>query len=592
MALFIAAGGSTNGLRALMSRAVWAKKPHEVLELYERYLSALRDKAVLLETEAEPSHSSQDSSPSSPSTPSPIRDEILLCAITAYAQMDAFNDVLTMYLRVGTRIAPSTLEDFLRLLPPNLQPKLEEYVRRLETASLLSRPEALSKHLVNLTRDNAAMALERLYSHTIAGTRNPDPWLAVEDTELSGTRIIRLPHYFWPSFLKSFLSLRRTDLAARLWDDMLRLGVVPQLVTWNALLDGYARNREVDSVLSTWDLMANQGVKPDALSFRALIHALYQAGMYQEAEKHFAAFEKQFVKPGDSAHTDAILAVYNTIIYDLLFASRDEAAYALLKKMETHGPNPDIITYNTFLRYHARKDDLKAMAQILRKLEPRGLRGDIYTFSTILSAMLKVRPDADKMMINFMNRSGVSPDTTSLTAVIDHLLRERTPESFKAAMELLTKMERNEYPNVEPNEVTYTSVLTGINRGEWLEASVAADWSRRIWETMRNRGIRPLRSTYNVMIKASLGYPGREGVESAMAYYRDMQTERVHIGNDTWYILLRGLADRREIPLAAEVVNDMRRLKKDSMPQSLRVLAHTIIRLSSSNSQRNRGSHL
>ncbi|TFK83052.1 hypothetical protein K466DRAFT_275999 [Polyporus arcularius HHB13444] len=591
MALFNATAGWTDGLRALMLRAVWRKQSRDALTLYDRYLSALRSKALLRDWEAEPSQPAEATSHSSPPAPSPIRDEILLCAVTAYADSDAFRDALHVYLRAGTRISPSTLEDFLPLVRPDLRSKVEEYARRLDTASLLSRPEALMKHLLNLTRDNAAQSLTRLYTHTIAGAQDPDPWLAVESADLSETRVVLLPHFFWPSFLKSFLSLRRTDLAMQLWDDMLKLGVVPQPVTWNALLDGYARNREVDSVLSTWDLMTTQGVKHDALSYRALIHALYQAGRYEEGEKHFAAFEKEFVKPGGS-HDEAILVVYNTHIHDLLFVSRDQAAYALLEKMETHGPKPDIVTYNTFLRYNARKGDLKAMAQLLRKLEPRGIVADNHTFSTILSAMLKVRPDADKMMINFMKKQGVEPDTTSLTAVIDHLVRERTLESFRAAMDLLTKMERNEYPNAEPNEITYTSLLTGINRGDWLEPSVAADCSKQIWERMRSRGIRPNRSTYNVLIRASLGYPGREGVEGAMAYYRDMLKERVHMGNDTWYVLLRGLADRKEIQLAAEVVEDMRRLKRDNMPQSLRILAHTIIRLSTSNSKRSRGSYL
>ena len=206
--------------------------------------------------------------------------------------------------------------------------------------------------------------------------------------------------------------------------------------------------------------------------------------------------------------------------------------------------------------------------------------------------MLKVRPDADKMMINFMKRSGVNPDTTSLTAVIDRLLRDCTPESLKAAMDLLTKMERNEYPNVEPNEVTYTCVLTGIGRGDWLEASEAMDYSKRIWDTMLKRGIRPLRSVYNVLIKTSLRLPGREGVDRALVYYRHMQQARIHIGNDTWYILLRGLADRNEMQVGAELVHDMRHLNKDNIPHSLKVLVHTIIRLYSSNSKRSRRSYL
>ncbi|KAI0756708.1 hypothetical protein C8Q80DRAFT_1130076 [Daedaleopsis nitida] len=570
IALAVAGSGATDGLRALMLLAVKHNHPQHALTLYDQYLESLRDKGLLQDIEPpqfqEPS--SKDTT-TLPPAPSPIRDEVLLSAIVAYARLDAFEDALSAYLAAHTRISPTTVEDFIPSLPVDLQQKVGDYARRLDTASLISQPEALTKHLANLTRDSATHSLERLYSAAIAGTREPHAWLAVKPSELTSPRVVLLPHFFWSSFLKSFLACRRTDLAERLWDDMLNLSVVPEIATWNALLDGYARNRAVDSVLGTWDLMASQRVKPDALSYRALIHGLCLGAKYEAAQRRFEAFQKEFIKPEAKLDHTAILAVYNTLIYGFLFASKYEYVSAVLERMEANGPKPDIVTFNTFLRYHARKGDLKAMASILQKLEVNGVRPDVYTFSTLLSAMLKIRPDADRMMINFMKKNGVPPDTVTLTAVIDNQLQERTPEGFKAAMDLLSKMERNEYENAEPNAVTYTSVITAINHGRWLERSVAKDQSRRIWERMKDRGITPIRPTYNTLIKAALDSPGRDGVEDAMAYYRDMLKTRVHLGNDTWYILLRGLMDKREWGLAHEVAKDMRKMKADHPPRSL-----------------------
>ena len=128
-------------------------------------------------------------------------------------------------------------------------------------------------------------------------------------------------------------------------------------------------------------------------------------------------------------------------------------------------------------------------------------------------------------------------------------------------MDLLGKMERNEYEGAEPNAITYTSVLTAINRGRWLDRKDVEEHTRRIWETMRRRGIRPQRTTYNVLIRAALWNREPEGLRNAMSYYRDMIAQRVHMGNETWYILLRGLIGRREFGLAREIVQDMRRFK-------------------------------
>ncbi|KAJ3009359.1 hypothetical protein NUW54_g2808 [Trametes sanguinea] len=62
------------------------------------------------------------------------------------------------------------------------------------------------------------------------------------------------------------------------------------------------------------------------------------------------------------------------------------------------------------------------------------------------------------------------------------------------------------------NAITYTAVLTAINRGDWLERSVVEEYSKRMWETMQSRDIQPNRVTYNVLLKASLENQEPEGL--------------------------------------------------------------------------------
>ena len=146
---------------------------------------------------------------------------------------------------------------------------------------------------------------------------------------------------------------------------------------------------------------------------------------------------------------------------------------------------------------------------------------------------------------------------------------------FRSAMDLLGRMERNEYENVEPTAITYTAVLTALNRGNWLDRKVVEEHNRSIWERMMNRGIRPERTTYNVLLRASLRNPEPEGVQNALAYYRDMVTQRVRMGNETWYILLRGLIARKQWEVAREIVEDLYRFNPN-VPEALRILAKKI----------------
>ncbi|KAI0331972.1 hypothetical protein GY45DRAFT_1321526 [Cubamyces sp. BRFM 1775] len=571
MAMHSAAAGATEGLKALMLCAIKDRRPDDALALYEEYLGKLREKGLLRSDDPESEESEEDSEEDEFPSLSPIRDEVLLSAIVAHAQRDSFYDALQLYLKADTRIAQSTVEDFTHILHFDraLSAKMNQYARRLSTASLLARPPTLMKHLANLTRDSATISLEKLYTSTIAGARDPDPWLAITPEELSATRVVLLPDFFWPSFIKSFLACRQTNIVVQVWDDMLKFGVKPPLAAWNALLDGYGHIRELKSVLQVWELMHKQGVKPDALSHRALISAYLTVGQADDALVRFHAFEREYLKRGSSMGDSGALAVYNTTLHGLLFASRVDDALEIKKKMQTNGPKPDITTYNTFLRYHGRKGELKSMARILQELEPAGVKADIFTFSTLLASMIRVRADAGKIVVNFMRKQGVEPDTTALTAIIDHQLEERTPQGFKVAMELLSKMERGEFGDAKPNAITYTSVLTAINRGDWLSKQVVEEYSQRLWETMRTRGIKPNRTAYNVLLRASLENKEPEGLENALRYYRDMVNSRVHMGTDTWYIMLKGLMDRKRWEEAEMVVEDMRKYKLNRITSSL-----------------------
>ncbi|KAH9898101.1 hypothetical protein C8Q73DRAFT_386329 [Cubamyces lactineus] len=583
MALHSAAAGATDGLKALMICAIKDRRPDDALALYEDYLGKLREKGLLCSDNSEGSqqeHLEEISEEDEPAALSPIRDEVLLSAVVAHAQRDSFYDALQLYLKAGTRIAPSTVEEFTHILhfDRTLSAKMNQYARRLSTASLLARPPVLMKHLTNLTRDSATTSLEKLYSTTVAGAREPDPWLAITPEQLSATRVVLLPEFFWPSFIKSFLACRQTSLVERLWDDMLKLGVKPGIVAWNALLDGYGHIRMLDSTLAIWDLMRKQGVKPDALSHRALISAYLTAGKVDDALARFHTFERDYLKRGSPTDDSGALAVYNTTLHGLLMASRVDDALEIKNKMQANGPKPDIATYNTFLRYYGRKGELKSMAKILQELEPAGVKADVYTFSTLLASMLRVRADADKIVVNFMRKQGVEPDTTALTSIIDHQLQERTPQGFKVAMDLLSKMERGDYGDAKPNAITYTSVLTAINRGNWLGKQIVEEYSQRLWETMRKRGIQPNRVTYNVLLRASLENQEPEGLENALRYYRDMVNSRVHMGTDTWYIMLKGLMDRKRWDEAKMVVEDMRKYKVNKISSSLRTLMDRVSR--------------
>ena len=62
---------------------------------------------------------------------------------------------------------------------------------------------------------------------------------------------------------------------------------------------------------------------------------------------------------------------------------------------------------------------------------------------------------------------------------------------------------------------------------------------------------------YNILLKASLSNPGYEGVQYALGYYREMIDRKVGLGHDAWWVILQGLAKRKEWGLATQMTVEM-----------------------------------
>jgi len=134
-------------------------------------------------------------------------------------------------------------------------------------------------------------------------------------------------------------------------------------------------------------------------------------------------------------------------------------------------------------------------------------------------------------------------------------MRAQTEESLKAALLMLDKMEKD--PSIKPNEVTYTSILTGLYRGNWISHQVADGLRRSIMARMRKMQIKPNHATYHILIKASLSSSDPQGYRDALAFFQEMEVQGIPRVQSTWYLLLSGLMGLGRWDVASEMVSKM-----------------------------------
>ena len=534
-------------------------EPDEVLELYRTY------------TTSQPENQNpQSSNPTEGvSIPEDLvspeeKSDVLLGAIAACAMKGSFSDAVSMVAGSHARIVYRTVESRIRAFPN--APIVESYVRRLELVYLLAHPPVFLKHVDNLARGKAAHKLETLSKDIIAAVLGEEAWLAITEEQKSNKRPIVVPRFTWTTLITALTECMRPDLAGRLWEDMVECGIKPDTSIWTAVFDGYSTLGAWRESLAAWDAMLAHDVVPEPLTYRAIIETLFKARRPDDAITKFKEYEENWVGRGDKhsgdladKYSSQALSLYNTVLHGLLTnPSREAQALALFERMKADGPTPDLISWNTIMGYYGRRGDMKMISSILQGLKGSGLSPDVFSYTTILTALLKVgREDAPQLILDMMKKDGINPGAAINTKIIDQLLQEPDVKNIKAAFNILNRMEGERTPAERPNEVTYTTMLTGIYR--WGSGKESEAYHSDILRRMGKRGIRFNRATCHILIRASLEGSSREGPRYALDHFNRMMRLKIEPDFDTWYTILDGMLCRGEIQIANDLVEEMAR---------------------------------
>ncbi|KAF5355783.1 hypothetical protein D9756_004061 [Leucocoprinus leucothites] len=574
IALLASMNDSWDAIIALMEYYIREGDAKAVLDLYEKFTTLVGDRNLTMDQELQNEASiggeeegkgeqgteqllateTELKQPGFPPRPTG-RVHLLMAVVTAHAMNNSFRAALdackATVVQLDEKRATAFINQALRH-DSSLRNKVRHYyLPRLLVASLVSRPAVFVHYVTRLGNPKSTASLIKLYETIKSGLDGEDMFLAADPSLVTETKTIALTTVGWTALLSAFLKCERKDLAGRLWDDMTRLGVPIGISMWTVLLDTHGQVGAAGDALATWRLMLRKGVQPDTLAYRAIIAALFKGRHPDEAMEIFKQYESLPIEQGTQR-----LSLYNTVCHELLALNHEEEAVKVREEMEKKGPQPDMVTYNAFINYHARRRNFQGIATTLRVMQAAGFEGDVFTYTTILSALLKTgNKDAADLVLALMDKQGVKKNYALYTSLIDHQLREGGEANFQVAMKMLASMEKD--AKNPPTEITYTAVLCGLYRLSWMDPDDLKQIEAQIIQRIRHRGLSLGLPAYHLLLKACLVYPHENGVQQALAYYEEMKKREIPLINTTWYILLAGLLHKGEWTIADKMVEEM-----------------------------------
>uniref|UniRef100_A0A5B7BGD0 Pentatricopeptide repeat-containing protein n=1 Tax=Davidia involucrata TaxID=16924 RepID=A0A5B7BGD0_DAVIN len=176
-----------------------------------------------------------------------------------------------------------------------------------------------------------------------------------------------LKHEFQPN-LQTFNILlsgwKSSEEAEGFFEEMMQMGIKPDLVSYNCLIDVHCKGREIDKAYRVVDKMREEDISPDVISYTSIIGGLGLVGQPDKARDVLKEMKEYGCYP------DA--AAYNAVIRNFCIAKRLGDAYQLMDEMVSKGLNPNATTYNVFFRSFYWSNDLRSSWNLYQRMKETG----------------------------------------------------------------------------------------------------------------------------------------------------------------------------------------------------------------------------
>ncbi|VAH76906.1 unnamed protein product [Triticum turgidum subsp. durum] len=227
------------------------------------------------------------------------------------------------------------------------------------------------------------------------------------------------------SLLGCLVKNGRSDSTFKLYDEMIRGGLSPDLFTYSTLLSGcmklkhgYAKAMELINELNS------RGLQMDSVIYGTLLAICASHNYCEEAEAYFKKLKDEGHNP-NLFHYSSLLNAYSVNSYY-------EKAELLMKDLRSSGLTPNKVILTTLLKVYSKGGLFEKAKELLTELEASGFAQDEMAYCILIDALAKGGKIWEATMVfNEMKEKGVKSDGYAFSIMISALHRGGYREEAK-----------------------------------------------------------------------------------------------------------------------------------------------------------------
>ncbi|KAF5770636.1 putative tetratricopeptide-like helical domain superfamily [Helianthus annuus] len=193
--------------------------------------------------------------------------------------------------------------------------------------------------------------------------------------------------------------------ARQVFDEMIGLGILPSVATYNAYIQVLCKKDNVENAILVFEEMLKKGYTPNATTYNVVIRGLCHVGKMDRAMEYLDKMKDDECGPN--------VQTYNVIIRYYCDEGEIEKSLKVFKRMGNGECLPNLDTYNVLISAmfgRKRSGDLMVAGKLLIEMVDRGFIPRKFTFNRVLNGLLLTgNQDFAKEILTAQSRCGRLP---------------------------------------------------------------------------------------------------------------------------------------------------------------------------------------
>jgi len=293
--------------------------------------------------------------------------------------------------------------------------------------------------------------------------------------------------------IKGFGQIYDLDRAFKMFEEMKQNNITPNEIIYGCLLHACVRSSDINKVTLVYNEMKENKIEFNVIIYTTLIKA------YTKARKMDLALDVYFTLLKDKKVEVNIIA-HNAML-DCCVENRDTKKmieiYDLIKDRclaDENSPEPDLITYSTVIKGHARAGDMDEVFKIYNFLKQSNkYKPDEVMYNSILDGCVKAR-ELNRAIEVYEDMKTLGVNRSNVTYSILIKLYSNFKQEDRA-LKILDEMKEN---NIKPGMIVYTCLIQTCLRTKRFQTAI------NLFEEMKNSGVKPDHVLFNTVVNGCL----------------------------------------------------------------------------------------